>query len=147
MANPFENLNINEDIEIFNIMKFNPDMTFVKGYKNVFCEKNKNDKDVINSPFLYLMLNNKAQFNYDNIIPNNQDKFFQLNQIAPQNLMPNMVIGGYEPNNPNNNNIPNNNFSMYDINNNKISYNEPPDQFKSFDNLYDKMNQYLFIIL
>ena len=134
MANPFENLNINEDIEIFNIMKFNPDMTFVKGYKNVFCEKNKNDKDVINSPFLYLMLNNKAQFNYDNVIPNNQDKFFQLNQIAPQNLMPNMVIGGYEPNNPNNNYNPNNNFSMYDINNNKISDNEPPDQFKSFVN-------------
>ena len=92
MENPSNNFN--EDQEIYNIMRLNPDMTYVKGYKNIFYEKNKD--------------------NYDNSIPNNENKSFVLNQNAPKNLSPNIVVGGQNPNNPNN-------FSIYDINNNKIS--------------------------
>ena len=123
MENPFKN--INEDQELYNLMRLNPDMTYVKGYKNIFCEKNKDNNNIINQPILSLMINNKNQYNYDNFISkNDQNKFFVLNQIAPKNFFPNIVVGGHNPNNPNN-------FSMYDINNNKISNDGILDQFKS----------------
>ena len=127
MANPLENLNINEEQEIYYIMRLNPDMTYVKGYKNVFNEKNKDNNNIINHSNLSLMINNKDKYNYDGVIQNNPDKFFQLNKISPQNLYPNMVVGGHELNNSNN-------FSIYDMNNNKISNNGVPDQFKSIIN-------------
>ena len=127
MENPFKN--INEDQELYNLMRLNPDMTYVKGYKNIFCEKNKDNNNIINQPILSLMINNKNQYNYDNFISkNDQNKFFVLNQIAPKNFFPNIVVGGHNPNNPNN-------FSMYDINNNKVSNDGILDQFKSNYNI------------
>ena len=134
MSEPFENSKMNVDPKIYFMMKLNPDMTYVKGYKNVFCEKNKDNNNKINHPILSLMINNKDKFNYDKVIPNNNpDKFFQLNKISPQNLCPNIVVGGNNPNNLNN-------FSFYDINNHKITNDDVPDQFKSINNEQNNNN-------
>ena len=113
MSNPFENFNVNDDQEIYNLMRLNPDMTYVKGYKNIFCEKNNDNNNIINHKNFSELANNKYQYNYDNNISNNNQ-----NKIAPNILNPNNIVRG-------------NNFSIYDINNNKISNNGPPDQFKS----------------
>ena len=132
MENPFEDLDINEDKKIFIKMKLNPDMTYVQGYKNVYCPKNQDDKNIINHPMLSLLINNKQNFNYNNIVPDDENKFFKLNQVAPQNFFPNIIVGGHNPNQQ----INPNNFSIYDENNNKIINDGIPDQFKdSFNDI------------
>lgn len=132
MENPFEDLDIIKDKKIFIKMKLNPDMTYVQGYKNVYCPKNQDDKNIINHPMLSLLINNKQNFNYNNIVPDDENKFFKLNQVAPQNFFPNIIVGGHNPNQQ----INPNNFSIYDENNNKIINDGIPDQFKdSFNDI------------
>jgi hypothetical protein len=59
MEEPFANLDINEDQELLSLMELNPNMTYVKGYRNVFCPKNQDDKNIIRERIVHKVVSNE----------------------------------------------------------------------------------------
>ena len=136
----------NIDSKILNLMMLNPHLSYVQGYTNIYCEKNKNlnnninnnneENKIYNFVLLSNQMNNKADNNMNSIaknLLNNNMKFVNMqNLVNPidKNIEINMVPGGLGPFQNNKNNNSDSNFSKYYEGEKENNSEIIPDQFK-----------------
>ena len=130
LQNPFANKNININNQILALMKNNPQLRYIKGYENIYYNKNQiKEEEKKNNAINFLQISeqiNNNQININQNIPNNSNKFIEIkNNVVPQifnsKISPNMNLGAGEPF-FNNNNINQGNFQNFTkyVNDNKI---------------------------
>ena len=134
----------NIDNKILNLMMLNPNLSYVQGYTNIYCEKNKNknknnnnEDNKINN---FVLLSNHINSNADNNMNSFTKDLLKINMkfVNMQNLVQpdeknfeiNMVPGGLAPFQNNENNNLNSNFSKYYEGEKENNSDIIPDQFK-----------------
>ena len=150
------------DNKILNLMLLNPHLSYVEGYTNIYCEKNKNVQNEDNNINNYVVLSNQLNNNLNKetaSLINDNMKFVNMNNMIPfiynQDVEINMNVGGGSPapnnekdiNRDNFNVINNNNFqsnfSIYINGEKKNSSEGIPIQFKDInyqDNIENSLN-------
>ena len=138
----------NIDNKILNLMMLNPNLSYVQGYTNIYCEKNKNknknnnnEDNKINN---FVLLSNHINSNADNNMNSFTKDLLKINMkfVNMQNLVQpdeknfeiNMVPGGLAPFQNNENINLNSNFSKYYEGEKENNSDIIPVQFKDINN-------------